>query len=818
MSNPTITDQVIYYDCPGDSTGEIVVANQEMLTRDMCQRAQLLNIASNNPGLPSIRDEYNRIRMVYPTSIDVHVQNNGQDYLAAVSGPTQVSHIDTDPATGSKRIMFGHFHGIYEKFIEFTINNPSTSTIIEVANTNLVDGNGNLDQARIADILSIPNIEEYYLFLSKPPDQNSDAKTHAYNIKSFSQTQSGDYQLELATESALVQGDFGGGVFITKPITGVQDGEFVGVATRNEDGAEIINVNFVNPDNGTTKLGDGEVPTNTFVYFSDVELIALNESIYELLVIDYPQAYLMQPLYFLEDAVDIINSKLQARYASPPTVSFENNNLVSSFGVITVDLGRFNIEDPNRSVGMITIPEYYYDNAFGLLGNIIQNQMNRFWINACQIKVNNSTKIVFDGKYNSIETLIELISALFGSVYTIQIVRTTGTTQFIGGVRTNLQEPTLDAALDTRPIFRQVGKRAEETSAAPYRPRVYQIRILGPHDHSISFKGTSSTAQGALVRLLGFEQADYTLTTGEIRGSIQYNQETRGQCVVTISTGPKRFVFNLSNADLTIRENGLREVRNLDGVVELKVDNMSATLNGTQAPLALGFKVGDVVGLRFDDRLARAVVVPNEGIVNDFKFSLMLGKKAFVTLLDPERSTLAEFDQFLDEILNPKQLSLSIYGLNGNRLQLDVSGYPMSRVMSPAPLVGLDDVTTIVGGTELPNPMNAFSTFYYVRMITEADGREPQQKPVPTTTTEGDRSLIRPYGFRMGGRDWVGGAINVPMVLTTPVRVSYIKVKIVFPDNTPVDLTGQTFFGAISLSGQDRVAYYAAQSQRMSQQ
>ena len=241
MSNPTITDQVIYYDCPGDSTGEIVVANQEMLTRDMCQRAQLLNIASNNPGLPSIRDEYNRIRMVYPTPIEVRVENNGQMYAAFVPGPAQVLHIDPGEFANSKMISFAQIHGLYEKLIPFTITAPDTSKYINVINTDLVDGNGNLDEARIAEILSIPNITEYYLFLNKALD----GKTHAYNIKSFSLAQSGDYQLELASEAAIPQGDFGGGVFISKPITGVEDGEFVGLATRNEEGAQNINVNFV---------------------------------------------------------------------------------------------------------------------------------------------------------------------------------------------------------------------------------------------------------------------------------------------------------------------------------------------------------------------------------------------------------------------------------------------------------------------------------------------------------------------------------------------------------------------------------------------
>ena len=772
MANPTISDRVFYFDADGTSNGEVDVVDHTLLRTSMVQRAQLLNFSSNNPGLPSILEEYNRIRLQYPRRHTASITDGSTTYLADAPGPLKIEAVDVVAGwTRARRIEFEFNHGLFvNKFIDITVPATGSTAIINITDTGAQStltalGNG---------------IVNYHLFLRRTTDN----QVVAYGITRYASN-------ELTVSGTVNFNNFAEAAFIARAITGVEDGEFVGIATA---AGAVINVN------SSTITSGNPVPENTFVANAENQLYALNASISVYSVTDNV-SYLVQPLYFLEDAVGVMNTQLQAKYGdSAPTLSVVNNTMVSSKGTLVTNTD-------NRSAGMIVVPPYYYDNAFPVLGGALASEMNRFflptpsaseaWSNHITVNGNNIT--LCPGKYSNIEGLARHISVRLTNTYVVKVVRTTGTTTYSGGTA-GTETTRLAAELDLRPVFRVQGERVEGSQAEPYRPRVYQVRIEGPNNHEIGFMTTSPH----LCRVLGVEQAGYSLNTGEMAGSVQYDQETRGFCTVSLSQAPKRFTVNLQNNTFQLNVNNFGIV---SGIRQINVNTDQATASN----FAVGLSEGELVNLRTatgGNNVFRAVVVRRtvNDPVTEFSFGLWLcSNNADLVFTGTAGGTFPD---------GSSAVALSITRLNGNRVKWDVSGYPLPRLMSPAPVIGLDNTTIIRGSTQLPRPYNAFVPAYYLRLVTEADGTEPQQNPTPQTMLDGKRNSLLPYGYRMGGRDWVGGPINVPMVLTVPVRVAHLKVRVTFPDNTPVDLSGQTFVGAVSVSGQDRVAYFDAQHKK----
>jgi len=748
-SNPTIQERVFYFDGEGSEDGIIDVASSRLFEQAVVQRAQLINLSTTGRGLPSILPEYNRINVQYPRSHTVAVTQGGYTYTAGVAGHLRVINIDTNPTFFNfniQSLIFEADHGL--NTAKFFSDNVAWSS-----QTITVDKNEAID---------FDNITSYRVFYVLG------GQTYWVGIAGIVEIADNKFEITYTGDPVINANDF---VIIAKPVTEALDGAFVGIADTNNDS---INVNSGTIDNGV-------VPDNTFVGFSPNELLAFNFT-------GQPGAQmptLVQTPLFIDDAVTVLNARLQSRWgSSAPVLAVRNNALVSTSG------GTVSANTLTRSAAMITIPDYYYDNNFNLLGASIGADMNRLFIPsvaetnmANAVVLNGQTISIAPGKYASPESFAKHLSAQLGATYVVKVLRTSGSKSYSDGEESEETE-TLPASLDTQPTFRVRGQRADTTSAVPYRPRAYQFKITGPAYHQLNLSTTSSYIR----TILGLSPGAYAF---DVTGSIQRDSRTRGTCSVSILQAPKRFNIALQNNSFTMKD---ATIVTEDTLMRLRTKN-----GGNE--IACGLSVGEVVNVRFNNTVVRAVVQtfdPNT-LLSDFDFSLVLAKADFDLL----GSNAAGSDTF------------TITRVDGNRAKFDVSGYPLYQLMSPAPLVGLTSTTIINGSTLLPRPFSAFSPSYIIRLIASAEGFEPRSNPQPITLTEGRTVTDMPYGYVRGGTSWLGGSVNLPLTLITPTRLASLKVLVTFPDKTPVDLSGEYFTGVASVSGQDRLAHFAVQDKRL---
>ena len=153
---------------------------------------------------------------------------------------------------------------------------------------------------------------------------------------------------------------------IAAPITGAMDGEIVGITAATSP-VSLLDVNTA------TGLRDGAVPPNTFIALNSTNLLAFNYN--GNTGTPAPAATLVQTAQFLEDAVGTLNTRLEARYGtSAPTLSVVNNALVGPDGSTVTS------NTLERSEAIVTIPDYYYDNNFHILGGVMGSEMNRLFV------------------------------------------------------------------------------------------------------------------------------------------------------------------------------------------------------------------------------------------------------------------------------------------------------------------------------------------------------------------------------------------------------------------------------------------------------
>ena len=199
---------------------------------------------------------------------------------------------------------------------------------------------------------------------------------------------------------------------------------------------------------------------------------------------------------------------------------------------------------------------------------------------------------------------------------------------------------------------------------------MYQIRIAGPHGHSISFVGTNTALQGELVRVLGFQQGEYSLSTGEISGTIQHDQETRGYANVAITTGPKRLVMRLENMATPIQQGGVQAIEQLDAEI-IVVDN-----NSVDGSLKM-----------INHKFPKVIVIPNKtntgfSVANNQGINIAKGKH--ILLLNPDtvvqEDTLLKCVKFLDTNKNAGALGIKMFNGKGEFLPESKRGLPTPRV------------------------------------------------------------------------------------------------------------------------------------------
>ena len=321
-----------------------------------------------------------------------------------------------------------------------------------------------------------------------------------------------------------------------------------------------------------------------------------------------------------------------------------------------------------------------------------------------------------------VQRRLQYLATQIGATYTVRVERTTGSTSYTNRDNpVSSTTPALDAAEDTKPTFRTQGLRAEETSAAPFRPAAYRITIVGPAHHQLDVSQTSSGIRNILGLAPGFYPFD-------VQGEIQRDSRTRGTCSVSILQAPRRFNISLQNNSFTVNDVTTATASNI----------VTFTVPSTNTR-ACGLENGEVVNVRVGNSVGRAVVTRD---ANDDDFTFRLSMSSVYTGITGSTPTVTRLD--------------------GNRAKFDVSGYPLYQLLSPAPLVGLGATTVITGSTLLPKPFSAFNPSYIMRLQATADGGEPRSNPLPVTVTEGKKSYNMPYGFVRGGTSLLGGSLVFP--------------------------------------------------------
>ena len=797
-TNPTIQERIFYFDAEGDAEGQIDVADSRLFRQAVVQRAQLLNLSTTGRGLPSILPEYNRINVEYPRSHSITIQQNNNFYDVAVAGPLAVREIMAEPLDGSfqpLRVDLHDNHGLH--FF------PPLQIQIGRDGVNPVPGfrwtQGSNTMSFDDDILppsSIANLETMIvIYFNSSVNEYHYARVTAHTGNNLTLSSG-------APEAA----NLGGWIIIARPIKEALDGAFIGAGDEQGDPFNVNSGSDI--DTGGTTLGvDGntKLPDNTFVTLDESSLYAFNFTNTRLIgAPNEKKPTLVQTPLFIEDAVSVMNSRLQTRYGpSAPQVSVVNNQIVGPTGSTVTDHTRL-----TRSTAIVTVPDFYYDNNFNILGASIGSEMNRLFVPGTTetgftntITLNGQPLLIKPGKYASPEGFAQHLSSVMGSDYTIKVLRTssfiesnyagaiTGSSSYVAGVR-SAEIERLDESLDTLPTFRLRGTRADDTSTlTPYRPFAYQIKMEGPAHHQLNVSTTSSYIR----TILGLSPGSYGF---DVSGSVQRDSRTRGTCSVSILQAPKRFNIALQNNSFK-----------MDAAVRLNIgtETVVLTTKSTANAVACGLSAGEVVNVRFGTNaaVARGMVHATLGDeqLTDFVFSISMAAADFATLESGVN------DGFSGEF--------TITRVGGNRAKLDVTGYPLPHLMSPAPLVGLTPVTIIDGSTLLPRPFSAFSPSYIIRLVADADGHEPRSNPLPITVTEGEQVTDMPFGYVRGGTSWLGGSINLPLTLITPTRLAHMKVLVVFPDKTPVDLRDEYFTGAVSVAGQDRLAHFAVHDKKI---
>ena len=441
-TNPTIDERVFYFDAEGKEDGTVNVASDVLFRQGVVQRVQLLNLSTTGRDLPSILPEYNRINVQYPRTHSVSVAQGDQTYTAAVAGPTRITSIAAQDYGSSPnvisptRLECAAQHGL--DFLPCAFGNFASGTTFSFPST------------------SIPNFIEqmgsYRLFFAAQSPANvfysvgfRDAQLDGNNIE-------GNLSGSVSVPSP---GRVSTHMVIAAPITGAMDGEIVGITAATSP-VSLLDVNTA------TGLRDGAVPPNTFIALNSTNLLAFNYN--GNTGTPAPAATLVQTAQFLEDAVGTLNTRLEARYGtSAPTLSVVNNALVGPDGSTVTS------NTLERSEAIVTIPDYYYDNNFHILGGVMGSEMNRLFVSTTpepnfsnSITINGRNITINAGKYSSPETFAQHLATQIGATYTVRVERTTGSTSYTNRDNpVSSTTPALDAAEDTKPTFRTQGLRAE---------------------------------------------------------------------------------------------------------------------------------------------------------------------------------------------------------------------------------------------------------------------------------------------------------------------------------------------------------------------